>query len=145
MQKIMTIPDRYYFNELKRPWKLTSFFIGMGWLIYGALNYQIADWDVGISIIMGTLTYICAPWSVRIILLSLRERCWSIWTIAALAIAWFVIDGVYVLYHSVVSNTMYRKENFFASTALYFLAGSIWLYRGSVCEFVNNLRSVLRG
>ena len=38
-------------NELLRPWKLLSFTIGMAWLIYGALNYGISDWDVGIGIV----------------------------------------------------------------------------------------------
>lgn len=122
------VPGRRYFAEMSRPWKIVSFVIGMIWLLYGARNYQLADWDVGISLIMGGLTYLCAPWSVRVILLCLRERqhYWWLRIVVALGVAWFVIDGVYVVYHSVVGNMMYRKENFFASSALYFLAGSIW-------------------
>jgi hypothetical protein len=59
-------------------------------------------------------------------------------------VAWIVVDGVYVLYHTLLGNQMLRVENFYASSALYFLAGSIWLYRGSVREFLSNVRAVLR-
>lgn len=59
------LPDKAYFRELRRPWKLASLAIGMLWLMYGAVSYGISDWDVGISLIMGGLTYLCAPWSVR--------------------------------------------------------------------------------
>jgi len=133
-------------RELARPWKLLSFAVGMAWLLYGALNYGIADWDVGISVLMGGLTYVFAPWSVRSILTSIRNgQRDSILRIGlALFVAWCVVDGVYVLYHTAAGNQMYRIENFYASSALYFLAGSIWLYRGSVREFVSNLRRVVR-
>ncbi len=44
------LPDRQYFSELWRPWKLATFGIGMLWLLYGAVCYNICDWDVGISL-----------------------------------------------------------------------------------------------
>jgi len=50
------LPNRAYYFEMARPWKLFSFIVGMAWLLYGALNYGIADWDVGISILMGGFT-----------------------------------------------------------------------------------------
>jgi hypothetical protein len=62
----------------------------------------------------------------------------------ALFVAWVVVDGVYVLCHTIMRNQMFRIENFVASSALYFLAGSIWLYRGSLREFLVNLRRVFR-
>jgi hypothetical protein len=68
------LPDRAYFSELDRPCKLASLAVGMEWLLFGAINYEISDWDVGISLIMGGLTYLCAPWSVGIILVSIRDR-----------------------------------------------------------------------
>jgi fatty-acid desaturase len=55
-------------NEYLRPWKLVSFFMGMVWLFWGALTLDIPDWDIGVSIIMGVLAYITAPWSVRVII-----------------------------------------------------------------------------
>ncbi len=139
-------PDRNDLLELLRPWKLLSFGLGMSWLLYGALNYEIADWDVGISLIMGGLTYICAPWSVQVILNALRNRpnYWPLHIVTALVVAWFVVDGVYWMYHTMMNNTMYRPENFTASLALYFLAGTIWLYRGSLWELMRQSKSLLR-
>lgn len=130
-------PDRQYFLELLRPWKLATFLIAMSWLMYGAVNYGIADWDIGVTLIMGCLTYLSAPWSMRVIFVALRNRppYWPLWIIAALAVAWVVVDGVYVLYHTAVGNQMYREDNFYASTPIYFMAGAFWLYCGTVQEF----------
>lgn len=141
------LPDRRYVAELARPWKLLSLAIGLAWLLYGALNYGISDWDVGISLLMGGLTYLCAPWSVRVILHCLRYRpgYYPLWIGGALAVAWFVIDGVYVLYHTIAGNQMLRAENFYASSALYFLAGTIWLYRGSLRDFIEGFRLLRSG
>ncbi len=36
---------------------------------------------------------------------------------------------------------MLRRENLYASSALYFLAGSIWLYRGSVGDFIKEIHT----
>jgi hypothetical protein len=44
-----------------------------------------------------------------------------------------------------MGNSMYRLENFRASSALYFLAGALWLYRGSAREFLRNIQSLLKG
>jgi hypothetical protein len=140
------LPDRAYIAELVRPWKLLSFAFGMGWLIFGALNYGISDWDVGISLIMAGLAYLSAPWSMGTILTGVRyrQRNWILKIGLVLFVAWVVVDGVYYLYHSVMGNQMFRMENFYASSALYFLAGSIWLYRGSLREFLMNVRHVFQ-
>ena len=137
------LPDRSYATELKRPWKLASFAGGMVWLLYGALTYGISDWDVGISLLMGGLTYLCAPWSVRVILqcLRYRPRYWIGWIAGALGVALLVVDGVYYAYHTIVGNQMLRRENFYASSALYFLAGCVWLYRGSLRDLASSILS----
>jgi len=144
---IELLPIQQCLAELVRPWKLLSFGVGMAWLLYGARSYGISDWDVGISLIMGGLTYLCAPWSVRVTLhcLRYRPRFWGLWIAAALFVAWIVVDGVYVLYHTVMGNPMLRVENFYASSALYFLAGAIWLYSGSLRDFLSNVRALVRG
>ena len=132
------LPDRNYFLELLRPWKLATFGLGMLWLIYGAVCYEICDWDVGISIIMGGLTYIFAPWSVTTIYSSIRFQpsAWAVCIVVALIPAMFAVDWVYWLYHSAVGNRMLRWENFKVSMALYFMCGILWSYRGSLRDFV---------
>jgi hypothetical protein len=147
MQLSPLFPDRADARELLRPWKLSSFALAMAWLFYGALNYGIADWDVGITVLMGGLTYFFAPWSLRTILAAFSD--WkrdSLLKIgAALFAAWFVVDGVYVLYHTLMGNRMFRADNFYVSSCLYFLAGCVWLYRGSVRELIRNVRDVALG
>lgn len=136
------LPDNAYAQELVRPWKLLSFGMAMGWLLYGALNYHIGDWDVGVTLIMGGLTYLTAPWSVSVICIAIRYRppYWVLWILSG-CIAWlFVVDWVYLLYHALMENPTYRADNFYASSPLYFMAGVVWLYRGSLFEMASNLK-----
>ena len=55
-QQYSCYPDKGYYLELNRLWKLVSFAVAMSLLLYGAVNYEIADWDVGITLLMGVLT-----------------------------------------------------------------------------------------
>lgn len=114
-------------HELLRPWKTVTLAAGLAWLIWGALTLHIPDWDVGISLIMGLLTYVTAPWSVRILI----QRRWR-WIPLALFFWWFTVDGSYTLYHTLMGNDMLRLANFYASTALYWLCGFIWLHNGTL-------------
>ncbi len=136
------LPDKTYARELIRPWKLVTFSIAMSWLLYGAMFYNIADWDIGVTILMGVLTYLMAPWSVYILSSAIRFRpkLWYLHIVAALVAALFVVDWVYMAYHVIVDNQTFREANFYASMPLYFMAGAVWLYRGSVKEFVENFR-----
>ena len=136
------MPDRACLRELRRPWKLLSLAAGMGWLIYGALFYNIGDWDIGISLIMGGLIYLFAPWTVFTIANALRYRMrlWPLRILGTLAPALFTIDTVYVLYHTWQGNPIYRDANFPASTALYFLCGALWWFRGSLRELLRAAR-----
>ena len=133
-----------YARELIRPWKLVTFGIAMSWLLYGAISYNIADWDVGVTLLMGGLTYLTAPWSVYIILSGFRyrPRFWLLHMIVALLVGLFVVDWVYMAYHAVVGNQTFRDANVYASAPLYFMAGAVWLYRGSVKEFIENIRKL---
>ena len=127
-------------RELRRPWKLVTFVLGLGWLLYGALYYDIADWDVGISLLMGGLTYLLASWSIgRLIQLRRPDGVSLAVALAALVAAWLCVDGVYVLYHGLAGNRMDREGNFRASLLLYYLAGMIWFYRGSLVELRRDL------
>ncbi|MFC1748240.1 hypothetical protein ACFL2V_05475 [Pseudomonadota bacterium] len=140
------LPDRAYCRELYRPWKLFSFCIAMSWLLYGALNYDIGDWDVGVTLIMGGLTYLMAPWSVYIIISAIRyrPRLWYFHVLAALLAGLFVVDWAYMLYHTAIGNQIFRDANFYASAPLYFMAGTVWLYRGSLKELWTNIRRLIK-
>jgi len=138
-------PDKAYFRELIRPWKMLSFCISMSWLLYGALNFNIFDWDVGVTIIMGSLTYLVAPWSVYIVLSAIRyhPQYWYLHIVAALLASLFVVDWVYMFYHTLMGNQTLREANFYASMPLYFLAGTVWLYRGSLKALISNIRKIV--
>lgn len=143
---LLAIPDQGALREVIRPWKLLTFCIPMSWLIYGALNYNIGDWDLGITLLMGTLTYVLAPSGVRALWRCVQQPSTLAFVdvLLALVIAWFVIDGIYVAYHGLMGNPIYRVDNFHASTPLYFMGGLGWLYRGSLAELIGNLRSLRR-
>jgi len=119
-------------NELFRPWKLTTFTIGLALLIVGSVYNQAPDWDIPISIIMASLSYLTAPWSIRVII----ERKWKLMPAMLLA-TWFTVDGCYWIYwhfkNPAVLGLM-REANFPASLSLYWLCGLVWLYRGSLGE-----------
>lgn len=139
-------PDRAHLRELRRPWKLLTLAGGMAWLLYGALFHGIGDWDVGVSLIMGGLTYLLAPWSVLLIrnALVFRPAWWPAHVALALAAAVLVVDTSYMTYHGLVGNPTDREGNFRASIALYFLAGVPWAYRGSLRELAAGVRAALR-
>jgi hypothetical protein len=124
-------------NELRRPWKLASFASGLGLLIAGSFYYHAPDWDIPISIIMASLAYLTAPWSLRILI----ERQWKYWPLM-LFFTWFTVDGCYYLYWSQKNPqalALMRSANFFASLSLYGICGIVWLYRGSLRDLNNEL------
>ena len=123
-----------YLKEYKRPWKLFSLFIGLSLLIYGSYYCRAIDWDIPISLIMAFLTYISAPWSLRV----LMERQWR--RLPAMAFAtWFSVDGCYWLYwryENPLALELMREASFPASLCLYGICGVIWLYQGSLKNLV---------
>ncbi len=134
--------DKSHLRELLRPWKLLSFAAGVALLIAGSFHYHAPDWDIPISLIMATLTYLTAAWSLRVFL----NRSWALWP-AALFATWFSVDGCYWIYWSFqdpAALAQMRSANFPASLALYGICGVLWLYRGSLREFLAELRQVLR-
>jgi hypothetical protein len=120
-------------SEYLRPWKLASFAIGMAWLIWGATYAGIPDWDLGISLIMGSLAYLTAPWSVRVLV----ARDWRRLPLA-LFYYYFTVDGSYWLYWSAVNPDalFLREANFYASSCLYGLCGFIWLHDGPLKDLL---------
>ncbi len=129
-------------TDYLRPWKLVSLSIGLALLIVGAYYYEAPDWDVPISVIMAAFAYLTAPWGLRVIL----ERKWRLWP-AMLFFTWFTVDGCYAIYwHFRDPNALeaMRAANFPASLSLYGMCGMLWLYRGSLKEFVLDCRGLLR-
>ncbi len=130
-------------NEYLRPWKLTTLAIGIALLVAGAYHYAAPDWDIPISFIMASFAYLTAPWSMRVLL----ERQWRLLP-AVLLVAWFSVDGCYWIYwryKNPVALDLMREANFPASLSLYGLCGVLWLYRGSLREFLADSRRFIDG
>lgn len=126
------------FLELIRPWKLSSLGCGVALLIVGSYYTPVPDWDVSISLLMASLTYLTASWGLRVIV----ERRWTFFPLM-LFFTWFTVDGCYWLYWSVVDSSalVMRVANFPASLSLYFICGLIWLYRGTLRDLLNFVRT----
>lgn len=131
-------------KEWVRPWKIFIFVIGMSWLFYGALNWNYPDWDIGVSIIMGLLAYMFAPWSVSTFMKAIkyRHKAWILAIVLCLFSWLFVVDFSYFLWHTYAGNTMIRYENFLVSSFLYLIAGFTWLYKGSFKEMVDDIKNI---
>lgn len=132
----------HYLDEYLRPWKLITLGIGIALLIAGSYYYDAPDWDVPISFIMALLAYFTAPWSMRVLV----ERQWKLWP-AMIFATWFTVDGSYAIYwhfKDPVALELMRSANFPASLSLYGMCGVLWLYRGSVVEFLSDTRRQLR-
>ena len=118
-----------------RPWKLFTLVVGFTFLFWGAYNRLAPDWDFGISIIMGLLTYLTAPWSARVIVN--RE-----WNKMFLALFFYLlsVDFAYWGYWTLIDKTalIMRPANFLASTCLYWLCGFIWLHNGTLKQILTS-------
>ena len=127
--------------EYLRPWKLITLLMGIALLIIGAAYYQAPDWDIPISLIMAVLAYLTAPWSMRILI----ERRWRWWPLM-LFYTWFTVDGCYAIYwhfKDPVALEMMRSANFPASLSLYGICGLLWLFPGSLREFVQAVKGTI--
>lgn len=131
----------YSAYEYLRPWKLLSFAMGIGLLFAGSIWTPAPDWDIPVSLLMATCTYLTAPCSLRVVL----ERRWRQLLLALFA-TWFSVDGGYALYwhfRDPAALALMRDANAPASLALYVICGGIWLYRGTLRElfgFIGSLR-----
>ncbi|MEQ1935221.1 MAG: hypothetical protein ABL962_15280 [Fimbriimonadaceae bacterium] len=126
--------------EYLRPWKLITLAIGIALLIVGSFYYQAPDWDIPISLIMASLAYFTAPWSMSVIL----TRKWRLWP-AMLFVTWFTVDGCYAIYwhfKNPVALELMRDANFPASLSLYGICGLIWLHQGSLQQLYSKVRNL---
>lgn len=128
-------------QEYRRPWKLLTLSIGICLLILGSYYTPAPDWDIPISLIMAAFTYLTAPWSMRVLL----ERRWRLWPLM-LFFTWFSVDGCYAIYWYFTDPdalALMRDVNWPASLSLYGMCGILWLYRGSLKQFIAEVRRVL--
>ncbi len=124
-------------KELIRPWKLATLAVGLAFLYWGAFNLNCPDWSVGNSTVMGFYTYLMAPFSARVLV----KRQWMLWPVAAF-FWWFCVDGLYVAWNGLEGIPVYRQANFWASSALFWLCGFIWMPKASIKEALASPRSV---
>ena len=129
-------------NECRRPWKLATFAIGLGLLIVGSVAFSAPDWDIPISVIMATFTYVTAGWSMH----ALVERRWRDWPLMLL-VTWWSVDGCYAFYWGWVDPQALewmRSANAPASLSLYWMCGLVWFWNGSLRELQEKLKAILR-
>lgn len=111
-------------RELIRPLRLASLVVGIGILIAGSIWTPSIDWDVPLCFVMGLPAYVLAPWAFR----QMYYFRWRWMPLAGLAM-WFVIDGVYSVYWTLVgfdSLTIFRPANFFYCIWLFWISGFVW-------------------
>ena len=128
--------------EHLRPWKLATFLAGVALLIAGSFYYRAPDWDAPVSLIMASLAYLTAPWSLRVLI----ERRWRLFP-AMLLVTWFGVDGCYWLYwrfRDPQALDLMREANLAASLSLYAICGVLWLYRGSLRELLRDAYAISR-
>ena len=121
-------------SECLRPWKITTFLIGLGLLILGSFVVPAPDWDIPVSIIMAMFTYTSAGWSMHVIV----ERRWRDWPMMAV-LTWWCVDGCYALYWSFVDPqalAFMREANWPASLSLYCTCGLVWYWNGTFRELM---------
>ena len=141
---------RRYVKELFRPWKLTTFFMALGYYIWGAYYYQVPTWDVPVSLIMGGLTYLFAPWTVKSAqyLIKVRPRHWVRGLFVCAAITYGCASGSYELYnwwHLGYHPPPTYWANLFYSIPVFIGAGLVWKFDGSLRELLETVRRDIRG
>ena len=103
-------------------WNLATLVIGIGLLIAGSFYYDAPDWDIPISLIMASFSYLTAAWSLNVLV----KREWRMFPLM-LFFTWWTVDGCYALYwyfKNPVALDLMRDANWPASLALYWACGT---------------------
>lgn len=109
------------------PWRLVTLWLGLLFLMAGAVWSGLPDWDVPISFLMAIPAYITAAPTMRVLL----EHRWQ-YLHYAVFWTWFTVDGTYVIYWGLRDPAVLdalRFANACASLALYGLCGLVWYPR----------------
>lgn len=91
--------------------------------------FNAPDWDIGISLVMASFTFLTAEWTLRVFM----ERNWKLMLPAVLA-AWWAADGCYIAYWSIVNPKALdmRGVALPVNVLLYLLCAVIWTALGRV-------------
>ncbi|MBI2895330.1 MAG: hypothetical protein HYY06_17375 [Deltaproteobacteria bacterium] len=137
-----------YLRNLLRPWKVVTFLLGTAFFVWGALYWDLATWDVGVSFLMSILCFLFAPWAVEFGLDSVRRRPrrWGLRLLAAAAVVYMIGSGSYEIYNTLRMghHPITYWENLFFSVPVTVMAGLVWRWDGSIADFVRELRRALR-
>lgn len=114
--------------DLKNTVKNVTFAIGLAWLLWGAAQYELRDWDIGVSLLMAGLTYATADWVVGVVW-RLEYRHW----LKAAFLTWFSVSGSYTMYWLLMGHPDYMVGyQWVASLCFYLLCGVIWSIHGMI-------------
>lgn len=125
-----------------------TFLLGTAFFVWGALHWDLATWDVGVSFLMSILCYLLAPWAVGLGLDAVRRRPrnWGFRLLVAAAVVYLVGSGSYEVYNTIRMgrHPITYWENLFFSVPVTVMAGLVWRWNGSVADFVREVRRSLR-
>ncbi|MBP9855519.1 MAG: hypothetical protein KBD53_11685 [Candidatus Omnitrophica bacterium] len=138
-----------YLRELLRPWKLITFGLALTYYIWGAFHYQLPTWDVPISIIMSSMTYIFAPWVVKSLIYICTERPHYSFgkIIVCVMVTYAAASGSYEVYHMTIGMGYHPPTywiNLYYSTLIFLAAGIFWKFEGTFNELLILLKHSIR-
>lgn len=125
--------------EYLKPWKLIAFIGGLLVLIAGSRLTPAPDWDIPVSIIMATATYIFHPYALRF--KNFDE------VMGSIAAMYLSVDGFYAIYWAIENPLvlqLMRSANAPASACLYLVAVLYWNYAGRVCTTLGRIYSSIQ-
>ena len=132
------LQPKNYFINLFRPWKVVTFLIALGFLIWGAYAYKIPTWDVPISIIMSVLCFLLSPYAVSLGVSAVTQRKsgWLVKLAISIMLIYFVGSGSYEIYNTLKlgqhPDTYWVNLSFSVPVAI--VAGLVWRYPGSLAD-----------
>ena len=107
----------WYFNL----WRIATLIVGIALLILGIDYYDAPDWDLGVSLLMGTVIYLLMPQFDKYVRGKHKN-----WLIAA-CIATVAVDTTYGLYWEWMQNSLASQLiNYPASLSLFLMCWLVW-------------------
>lgn len=103
--------------------KIVTFSLGLLLLLVGALTQNIPDWDIGVSIVLATYTFLTAEWAVT----ALWKKEYKKYPVAILSV--LAPYALYVFYWTVQGKeSVMIPGNLYLVVSLYLICGTIWAF-----------------